>query len=230
MAAHASLNTDSANHTIPSGGVAEVPSDGKGVFLFRDSDGFGTFTLNDVQLRWEYGSDGVGDNDLVEVKVFAIEMVYVAQGSFVLGSGGDEYASFTEGSWTSGDAIPFTISSEDQLPIHSAAGDLWYRENTDINSTIGDTGYLPAAYPKGYDAFYCMKYELTQSQYRDFLNTLTYNQQNARTASSPDDAAGTGALGSANEHRQGIDIMTPGIASSTPAVYACNLDGDGSYN
>ena len=231
---HASLNTDSANHTIPSGGVAEVPSDGKGVFLFRDSDGFGTFTLNDVQLRWEYGNDGVGDNDLVEVKVFAIEMVYVAQRSFDLGSGRRETRTFTDGIFRntgSNNTTPFTISSEDQLRIDSSEGNLWARYNGNPpTNAIGDTGYLPAAYPKGYDAFYCMKYELTQSQYRDFLNTLTYTQQDRRTVSSPDDAAGTGALSSTNLHRQGIDIMTPGVASSTPAVYACNLDGDGNYN
>ena len=141
-------------------------------FSSADSDGFGTFTLNDVQLRWEYGSDGVGSSDLVEVKVFAIEMVYVAQGSFVLGSGRRENRSFTDGSFRntgSNNTTPFTISSEDQLRIDSSAGNLWarYAGNPPTNS-IGDTGYLPAAYPKGYDAFYCMKYELTQSQYRDF--------------------------------------------------------------
>jgi formylglycine-generating enzyme required for sulfatase activity len=228
---HASLNTTANNHNAPAGSTIDVPSDGKGVFLFRDSDGSGTLDLDDVQLRWEYGSDGVADNDLVEAKVFAIEMVYVAQGSFVLGSGRNEYSSFSDGSWTSGDAIPFTISSENSLSIHPSAGNLWFRENSDVNATIGNPGTLPAAYPKGYDAFYCMKYELTQSQYRDFLNTLTYTQQDVRTIASPNSAAGTGALDSlSNAYRQGITIMTSGVASSTPAVYACNLDGDGTYN
>ena len=229
---HASLNTTANNHNAPAGSTIDVPSDGKGVFLFRDSDGTGTLDLDDVQLRWEYGSDGVADNDLVEAKVFAIEMVYVAQGSFVLGSGGRETRSFTD-NYTHGidNTIPFTISSENQLRLDSGVGNLWakYAGSSNTNA-IGDTGTLPAAYPKGYDAFYCMKYELTQSQYRDFLNTLTYTQQNARTISSPNSAAGTGALSSTNANRHGIDIMTPGVASSTPAVYACNLDGDGIYN
>ncbi|MEM6771744.1 MAG: SUMF1/EgtB/PvdO family nonheme iron enzyme, partial [Bacteroidota bacterium] len=34
------------------------------------------------------------------------------------------------------------------------------------------TTTLPASYPKGYNAFYCMKYEISQGQYSAFLNTL----------------------------------------------------------
>lgn len=43
-------------------------------------------------------------------------------------------------------------------------------------------GVIPAAFPKGYSAFYCMKYEISQKQYVDFLNTLSREQQNTRTA------------------------------------------------
>jgi formylglycine-generating enzyme required for sulfatase activity len=77
-----------------------------------------------------------------------------------------------------------------------------------------------------------MKYEISQQQYVDFLNTLTYTQQAARTAatSPPNSAAATGALIQPNANRNGIDIQTPGTASTVPAVYACNLDGDGNYN
>ncbi|MCB9178869.1 MAG: hypothetical protein H6590_05555 [Flavobacteriales bacterium] len=39
-----------------------------------------------------------------------------------------------------------------------------------------------ATYPNGYNAYYCGKYEISQQQYVDFLNTLTRPQQNARTA------------------------------------------------
>ena len=33
-------------------------------------------------------------------------------------------------------------------------------------------GPIPAAFPKGYNAFYVMKYEISQGQYTDFLNFL----------------------------------------------------------
>ncbi len=39
---------------------------------------------------------------------------------------------------------------------------------------------LPAAYPKGYDEVYCMKYEISQGQYVDFVNLLTSDQGAAR--------------------------------------------------
>lgn len=39
---------------------------------------------------------------------------------------------------------------------------------------------LPAAFPKGFNAFYCMKYEITQGQYADFLNKLSLTQATAR--------------------------------------------------
>lgn len=37
--------------------------------------------------------------------------------------------------------------------------------------------YLDANYPKGYKAFYMMKYEISQNQFRDFFNMLTRTQQ-----------------------------------------------------
>ncbi len=42
------------------------------------------------------------------------------------------------------------------------------------------TGTLSASYPKGYAGFYVMKYETSQEQYVEFLNSLTLDQQKAR--------------------------------------------------
>ena len=44
------------------------------------------------------------------------------------------------------------------------------------------TGTLAASYPKGYAGFYVMKYETSQEQYVEFLNSLTLEQQKARVA------------------------------------------------
>jgi formylglycine-generating enzyme required for sulfatase activity len=46
-------------------------------------------------------------------------------------------------------------------------------DNTDMNPY----------YPVGFRGFYTMKYEISQVQYRDFLNTLTRAQQQERVAS-----------------------------------------------
>jgi formylglycine-generating enzyme required for sulfatase activity len=231
---HASLSATAVHHTAPAGSTMDVPSDGVGVFLYRSAPGTGTFNLSDVQLRWVYGTNGVRDDAVVQVQVFAIETVWVPQGSFYLGSGDQEIGSFTDGSWASGNTVPFQITSESALGIDKAAGKLWGTSSSG-QSTIGNDevdgeATLAAAFPKGYAGFYCMKYEISQGQYRDFLNTLTYTQQTSRAADVTG-SAGTGALSNTNTDRNGIDIQTPGVAASfTPAVYACNLDGDANYN
>jgi formylglycine-generating enzyme required for sulfatase activity len=73
-----------------------------------------------------------------------------------------------------------------------------------------------------------MKYEISQGDYRDFLNTLTYTQQTSR-AVNVTSIAGTAAL--SNTNRNGIDIQTSGVAATfTPAVYGSNLNGNSTYN
>src|SRR5688572_1299590 len=79
-----------------------------GAFLYRSASGNGTFTCQDVQLRWNYGANGVADNAQVDIKVFAIENVYIPEGTFVIGSGGDEIGAF----FTAISGGPYTISSE----------------------------------------------------------------------------------------------------------------------
>src|SRR5689334_21534284 len=52
---HASLNT--SGHTAPSGSTIDTPTDGKGVFMYRNANGTGTNTWTGIQLRWNYGTD-----------------------------------------------------------------------------------------------------------------------------------------------------------------------------
>ena len=100
---------------------------------------------------------------------------------------------------------------------------------------------VPAAYPVGFSGFYCMKYEISQQQYVDFLNSLSYDQQVNHTAIAPNTAAPTtslnsyamitgGTVGSApNPTRNGIRINAPGDATlvpKQPAVYMCDLNGN----
>jgi len=218
---HASLDATAGNHTAPATSTISVPSDSTGAFIYRSANGTGTFSLSDVQLRWVYGTNGVPDDAVLQVKVFAIETVWVPQGSFVVGSGGSATSEF----YTHTTNGPFQISSENQITVGTSSGNLYYP-----SSTFGgdQAGPIPAAFPKGYAGFYCMKYEISQGDYRDFLNTLTYTQQTSR-AVNVTGSAGDAAL--SNTIRNGIDIQTIGVAASfTPAVYACNLDNDGNYN
>ena len=236
---HASLND--AGHTAPSGSTIDIglltpatafnttTNPGLGAFIYRSADGSAvTNTFTGVQLRWNYGvnyktgSTPIGDNDIVDIEVFAIEMVYVPTGTFALGSGGSETSHFYTYPTTT---TTYSVSTEAAITVGTTSGNLYYGPGT----YAGDQeGPIPLEFPKGYNAFYCMKYEISQQGYVDFLNTLTYTQQDTRTYSgTPSSPAGWGAFG--NSNRNGIDIQTPGVNSTTPAVYACNLNGNTSY-
>jgi hypothetical protein len=53
-----------------------------GAFFYRSGNGSGQFSTTGAQLRWNYGAQGIRDQDIVDVKVFAVEMVHVPTGAF----------------------------------------------------------------------------------------------------------------------------------------------------
>jgi formylglycine-generating enzyme required for sulfatase activity len=312
---HASLDATANNHTAPAGSTISVPSDSTGVFIYRNADGTGNVSYPNVQLRWQYGINGVADDEAIQVQVFAIEMVYVPQGSFYVGSGGVGVGSngnFTDGpsaafgtavlsgssvgsvtinegganytsaptvlfiggggggaaatttitngvvtsitvtnggsNYTSSptvnidlppSSVPFQITSEAALGIDNAAGKLWTTATppqTSIGSLAADPeATLAAAFPKGFAAFYCMKYEITQGEYRDFLNTLTRTQQNTRTLCTL--SIGTTSVTnryvmsntSSISNRNGIRCDAT-ISANQPIVFYCDLNGNGIGN
>ncbi len=221
---HVLLNN--TGHTAPTGSMIDLgllipggtPYDANtnpviGAFIRRSADGNGTFALSGVQLRWNYGTQGLSYNDIPQVQVFAIEMAAVLQGAFAAGSGGVENNPFTL----------TTINTSNPTLAPSGMG-----------SMGGQAGGYPTGqtapnilWPNGFNAFYSMKYEVTQQGYVDFLNTLNYFQQVTRTTNDPGSISGIGALVSGNLGRNGIDIQTPGVF--IPAVYACNIDGDTNF-
>lgn len=154
---HATLNVTGG--TAGTGAAITVPADGKGGFVYRSANGLGNVSFTNNLLRWNYGADGVGDNETVEVRVFAVEMVYVPQGAYMLGSGGSEANFFREG----GTTTPYSVVSNSSITVGTTPGTLQFP---------GSTGNISAAYPKGFNAFWCMKYETSQAQYADFLNHL----------------------------------------------------------
>ncbi|MCK4641075.1 MAG: SUMF1/EgtB/PvdO family nonheme iron enzyme [Candidatus Marinimicrobia bacterium] len=174
--AHCTLSSTDAHHTAPTGSTIDAASDGTGIFIYRSGDDSGSNNWDNARLRWNYGTDGVADDAKVDVKVFAIEMVYIPEGSFALynGESADLTANFNSAN---------TIISENAL----AEGAITW-DRTEINwcgaqDNKGNTGgcaALGANYPKGYKAIYCMKYEISQGQYADFLSLLTDDQDNNR--------------------------------------------------
>jgi len=117
---------------------------------------------------------------------------------------------FTDGAWRGGEpTIPFLVDAEWSGPVAERSrarrigprpGLLWGNlvydfHNRGLSAGFGSMapvgeGYPPATvhndYPTGYDAFYCMKYALTQGQYAAFLNSLPPDVAAARAFVSGD--------------------------------------------
>ena len=161
-------------HVQPSGSVVSVPSDRMGAFVYRSGSGYGTFAANGVGLQWDYVADGVSAGASVDVQPFAVEMVFVPQGSFSVGSGGSNPGEFRAGGTSN---TPFVVSSQSSIALGNAAGQLMWSSTSGSGSPSGSTS---ASFPTGFGASYVMKYQVTQGQYVDFLNTLTQAQADAR--------------------------------------------------
>lgn len=231
---HARLHGD-AGHVAPAGCTIRTgllfpdqpfnaaSNPGVGAFIHRSANGTGTFSASAVQLRWNLVENGISLEDVAEARVFAIEMVLVPEGAFQLGSGGAESNRFKNGPTND----PFPITSEGPIQMGNAQGQLWAQNGTYIEATI-----LPAEFPKGFRGFYCMKYDISQQQYVNFLNTLTRTQQNARTATdlSPGVTSVTQRYvmsgNSSLEARNGIRCDAS-IDAMAPVTFYCDHNGNG---
>ncbi len=213
---HVDLSTVVGNHTV-GGAQLEVltVADAKGVYLRQNANGNGNIALATVTLKF---------NSLVDAgynyQVFGIEMVNIPSGDFYIGDG-------TRGSSTYGfsDVNPYPaklITTAIQSAGLGAASTYQF-------NNWGSTAVLPAAFPLGWNSFYCMKYEISQEQYAAFLNTLTYDQQVGVTSVSPNAAVGSLAIASATNSRNGIRIQTTGALNNIPAVYGNDLNNNGTF-
>jgi len=167
-----------------------------GMFVRRAADGKGALEKGAITAVWDFTANKGVTKDVknVRLQVFGIEMVYVAEGPFDLGSGGTEWNRFytwTEGSrdiaprrigaigWVKQDdgqdTPPYRVTSAGAIPTGRQEGKLWA-----AGIRPEDGGEIPASFPNGYPAFYCMKHFITQGQYAGFLNTLTPTQAKER--------------------------------------------------
>ncbi len=229
---HHSITTTNGTAGTINTGLNTAGTYGKGVFIYRSADGAGSINWDDIKLRWMYRQDGLFDDCKVTVQVYAIEMVYVPQAAFYIGDGAT--ASLV-GQFEAGTtSAPFQITAEAPAITLGGGG----AGSIGNNNTSGQTGVddftdvttktLPAAFPKGYNDFYCMKYEISQYQYVQFLNSLNGTQQSARGGTSV--AATyfpTGAAAPAT--RNGVKCKTAPVGA-VPGVYGCDYDDDDTHN
>lgn len=191
--AHAGLSTVAGDHTAGSPLQVDTVTDGRGVFIRRSALGGGNIGATSITLKMTIPAG------TYNYKVFGIEMVNVPQGAYDLGDG----------------AAASTFNS---ISVNAAA------QTAGLSAAAigGAAVAAPATFPMGYNAVYCMKYEISQEQYVDFLNSLTYDQQAAHVVNDPVGVAGTYAMFAGYYYRNGIRILTPGNNNAIPAVYACD--------
>jgi formylglycine-generating enzyme required for sulfatase activity len=205
---HAKVSNLSGDHTID-GGVLEInpAADSMGVFIRRSAAGAGNISATNVTLKMG-PLTGTGNFNF---RIFGTEVVYIPQSSFQLGDGNAPSSGY------------FTAQTIDATKQSSgiAAGGLYTSSPA-----------LSANFPMGYNAYYLMKYEITNEQWVDFLNTLTYDQQASRIDVAPNTAINTQAYGVSTSTMADnvIEIQTSGSNNTTPAIFGCDLDNDNIYN
>lgn len=199
----------------------DLASDKAGVFIRRSAAGMGNITQATVTLTLDsaIGGDNIG--------VYGMEMVNVPQGEFYIGDGhpnaGYWGIKFTDGNTTNPKLITQTIQQNG-----IGANSNYSRANSGSSVALGPN------YPLGYNSFYCMKYEITTSQYVAFLNTLMYTQQlrMVRDANQtpPESVQGTLINSVVNGYR--IEIKTPGDGTATlaPAVFGNDATNDNNFD
>ena len=191
--AHAGLSTVPGDHTAGSPLQVDTVTDGRGVFIRRSALGGGNIGATSITLKMTIPAG------TYNYKVFGIEMVNIPQAAYELG---DATSASTFNS--------ITVNAASQSGGITAA-------------SIGGGGpTIPATFPVGYNAFYCMKYEISQLQYVEFLNSLTFSQQQSRVTSDPTSAAGTYVVYGSYSYRNGIVIETSGNNAAIPAVFGCD--------
>jgi len=219
---HAVINTTGHSGGTGTASTITPSSDGSGAFIYRSGNGTGAYSVTGMQLRWDYGTNNVADDAIVQVKVFAVEMVYVPTGTFAVGTTGAETQRYTLTTINTG------LSTTQPAGTGSLGG------QAGGCPTPGGSTMTPAtdSWPNGYNAFYCMKYEIAQQQYVDFLNTLTRTQQSSRVGTTI--SSGTTSVTnryvmsntSTLSYRNGIRCDAS-INATDPVTFYCDLSGNG---
>ncbi len=153
-------------------------SDGfTGMFVRRAEYGVGKVAATRVTAVWDLAANkGITKDTKVSVRAFGIEMVFVPEGPFYLGSGGTEPYRFYQYTDGTQHTLPYRVTSAGAIPTGQQAGKLWARRGAQPE----DKGELPAAFPNGYAAFYCMKFHVLVCHYTDLLNMLDAAQAETR--------------------------------------------------
>jgi formylglycine-generating enzyme required for sulfatase activity len=194
--------------TAPATPALDLAEDRSGVFVYSARPHRGAVDWT-IDLTVDTSSLPAGSGSL-EWQPFGVEMVYVPEGSFWLGDTDPKAVSmnaYFRSNAAGGPAGLYQVTSEGQIEVGPKEGAVWY--TVAQPEYQGDRrGPIPAAFPKGFQAFYLMKYELTQGQYAAMLNQLSEQASNFRAIQ--------GGLGY-QKHRGSIQIRDDRFEAAAPA-------------
>ena len=183
---HLLLDSDPKNHNLSTNDLLiEGQEDKTGIMLISQINGMASAEITlKIAQKMESGS--------FELQVFGIEMVYIPEAPFFIGDSVASQNAFRQGVYAQDTltVLPFKIESESALKVGKNEGELY----ASLDDDWSPKATIPDEYPKGFAVFYSMKYEITQQQYVDFLNSLSQEQQKQRTAISPNSEKGRLAL------------------------------------
>ncbi len=180
-------------HISSAAGVSRAPrsatitpaEDGMGAFIFRSAKhtGYGPVRFKNVSLRLARGSLPTTEDETFTLALCGLHMVYIPAGPFWAGdpvpyrSGAPE-SCFFDSSVPEGEKNrAYYVDSEAEIQVAPEGDDktLYYRRS----AYGGDRGGpIPEAYPKGHQAFYVMRSQVTQGDYSQFLNLVDYYSVN----------------------------------------------------
>ena len=164
-------NTLATNN--PNFNVTGFSENGSLYYRRASNSGSGDAIASNLTYRGQIDDPNIDLNAAIEVRMFAVEMVWIPEGDFQIGDGGNLPNEFYRPT-ASGGREPYRILSENSLTVGAGSGLNISQDN--VGSGV-NSGTIPADYPKGHDGFWMMKYEVSQQQYVDFFNTLTDEQK-----------------------------------------------------
>lgn len=228
---HLSLNTSTGADFLPAGIAYWRPvSFPTGAVIHRSAMNTGTGLISATGIRLTV-NNAVGYD--IELRSYAIEMVFIptppSDIRFGDGNGVSESRNAFHPVGSDNNHAKNNLLSNvdpnvfDDAEIETPNDFIINGGGTDGLSGLPiNNNFFPTT-----SAIWCMKYEMTQGAYRDFLNTLTFIQQTTRTLNPPTSPIGTGALGVGA--RNFLEVRIPSVGS-TPAVYGCDASGNNIFD
>lgn len=150
-----------------------IPDHAAGVLVYPEQKLRGSihwrlkFELNLAELN------GIDFSNVVFGKAFGIEMVHIPEGAFYAGESDTIQQARASAFYDYSTKQHIYIESEKSIAVGKNKGDIFY-QNSEAPQYRGDVqGTVSDQFPKGYNSFWIMKYELNQGQYVEFLNSIS---------------------------------------------------------